>query len=89
MPRPPRKPADDATEPDDEQMLEYVAGPTIFLHLRQQNIELLKLAIDLAERINPRGEKSSDPRVALEQLWSLYAELYDWIDPEQAEDEDE
>lgn len=79
----------DEPEFDPEELFELASAPSIFLEMRSQNIELLKIAMQLAERIPPAGGASNDPRAAMEHLWGLFAELYDWIDPEQSEDEDE
>jgi hypothetical protein len=33
--------------------------------------------------------KPNDLRQSLKNLWEIYAEFYSWIDPEEAEEEDE
>ncbi len=62
----------------------------VFLELRKQNVELLKVAAQIAgfggASPQARGE---DMRQSLDKIWNIYSELYEWIDPEEDEDEDE
>jgi hypothetical protein len=62
----------------------------VFLELRKQNVELLKVAAQIAGfgGSTPPG-RGDDTRQAMEKIWNIYSELYEWIDPEEDEDEDE
>jgi ABC-type Zn2+ transport system substrate-binding protein/surface adhesin len=60
----------------------------IFLTLRQQNLELLRLAAQVAGYGgNNAPIKQDEKRAALERIWDVYSEFYEWIDPEEAEGE--
>jgi hypothetical protein len=62
----------------------------LFLALRQQNVELLRVAARVAGYTGekPPG-KPDEVRQALDRIYDVYSEFYAWVDPEQAEDEDE
>lgn len=63
----------------------------IFLELRRQNVEMLKIAAQVAgygEGQNRSPAKADEVRPALDRIWSIYSEFYEWIDPEQAEEEE-
>ena len=76
-----------------EQALELDTQSQIFLEMRKQNIDLLKLSIEVAGLGGPHGPvKSNDLKSAIKNIWDLYSEFYTWIDPEESEedgDEDE
>jgi hypothetical protein len=60
----------------------------IFLELRRQNVEMLKIAAQVAGFAGNHGPlKGDDLRAAKERIWDLYSEFYEWIDPEESEDE--
>ena len=60
----------------------------VFLALRQQNLELLKIASQVAGYGNSTSpNKPEDKRAALERIWDIYSEFYEWIDPEETEAE--
>ncbi len=64
-------------------------GTDVFMRIREQNIELLKLAAQVAGYGGAGGPKMDDPRPALDQIWGLYSEFQDWIDPETDDEHDE
>jgi len=73
--------------------LELDTQSRIFLQMRAQNLELLRIASQVAGYGAGHSPlKSGDVKNALKGIWDLYAEFYSWIDPEEAggeEDEDE
>lgn len=80
--------------PEDEIVdLEMVAQSRIFLEMRAQNLELLKIASQVAGfGAGHPPLKPGDLRNAMKGIWDVYAEFYSWIDPEESdsdEDEDE
>jgi hypothetical protein len=69
-----------------EEALELDTQSQIFLELRRQNVELLRIAIQVAGYTSERGPlKHGEVRNALRNIWDVYAEMYTWIDPEEAE----
>jgi hypothetical protein len=81
----------EAVEESLEQALELDTQSQIFLEMRRQNIDLLKLAVEAAGLSGQHPPlKPGDLKVSMKNLWDLYSEFYSWIDPEEAEgDEDE
>jgi hypothetical protein len=60
----------------------------VFLELRRQNVEMLKIAAQVAGYAgNHAPLKPDEVRAAKERIWDLYAEFYEWIDPEESEEE--
>jgi hypothetical protein len=74
-----------------EEALELDTQSQIFLEMRRQNLELLRIATDVAGYTGDHGPlKSADLRTALRNIWEVFAEFYTWVDPEESdEDEDE
>jgi len=71
-----------------EQALELDTQSQIFLEMRRQNLDLLKLSIEVAGQAGQ--VKSGNLKSAVKSIWELYSEFYSWIDPEESEgDEDE
>lgn len=62
----------------------------IFLEMRGQNLELLKVATQVAGygREHP-PLKPEELRKAMRSIWDVYSEFYQWIDPEESEDDGE
>lgn len=63
----------------------------VVLEVRAQNVELLKLAAQVAGFAGSHGSlKPSELRQAINSIWEVYSQFYQWIDPEeQAEADDE
>jgi hypothetical protein len=62
----------------------------VFLQMREQNIELLKLAVKVAGFSGEHTPiKRNEVQNVLKSIWDVYVELYEWIDPEADGDEDE
>jgi len=73
-----------------EEALELDTQSQIFLEMRRQNLELLKIASEVAGYSGAHPPiKSGDVRNALRNIWDVFAEFYSWIDPEETEEEDE
>src|SRR5262245_7390502 len=70
--------------------LELDMQSQIFLEMRQQNIELLKIAAQVAGYAGGHGPmKAGDLEQAARRIWDVYAEFYSWVDPEESGDDDE
>jgi hypothetical protein len=73
-----------------EEALELDTQSQIFLEMRRQNLDLLKIATQVAGYSGEHGPlKPGDVKIALRGIWDIFAEFYMWIDPEEAEDDDE
>ena len=73
-----------------EEALELDTQSQIFLEMRRQNLELLKIASEVAGYSGPHAPlKPGDVRNALRSIWDVFAEFYSWIDPEESEAEDD
>lgn len=64
------------------------AASLVFTHLRAQNVELAKVALQVAGAIHPsKPIAPGEMRATLERAWEVYSELYEWVDPEHIEDD--
>jgi hypothetical protein len=73
-----------------EEALELDTQSQIFLQMRRQNLELLRIATQIAGFAGPHGPlKSGDVKAAIRNIWDVFSELYAWIDPEEAEGDDD
>lgn len=73
-----------------EEALELDTQSQIFLEMRRQNLELLRIASEVAGYTGPHPAlKPGDVRNALRNIWDVYAEFYSWIDPEESEEGDD
>jgi len=73
-----------------EEALELDTQSQIFLEMRRQNLDLLRLATEVAGFSGPHNPvKPGDLKSALRNIWSVFSEFYTWIDPEEAEDDEE
>ncbi|MBX6311633.1 MAG: hypothetical protein IRY99_01720 [Isosphaeraceae bacterium] len=81
----------DHGEEEDQLELELDTQSQIFLEMRQQNLDLLRIAAQVAGYTGDHGPlKPGDLKQALKNIWEVYAEFYSWIDPEESgEEEDE
>jgi hypothetical protein len=69
--------------------LELDTQSRIFLQMREQNVELLKVAAEVAGY--GRGSNPMRPdevRHALQRIWDVYSEFYEWVDPEESEEDE-
>jgi hypothetical protein len=73
-----------------EEALELDTQSQIFLVMRRQNLDLLRIATQVAGYSGQHGPiKSGDVKNALRNIWEVFSEFYSWIDPEEAEEDDE
>jgi len=73
-----------------EEALELDTQSQIFLEMRRQNLDLLRIAAEVAGFSGPHNPvKSGELKGALKSIWDVYSEFYAWIDPEESDDEDE
>ena len=72
-----------------EEALELDTQSQIFLEMRRQNLELLRIATEVTGYTGEHGPlKSGDLRSALRNIWDVFSEFYTWVDPEEDEGED-
>jgi hypothetical protein len=72
-----------------EEALELDTQSQIFLELRRQNLDLLRVATQVVGYSGQHGPlKPGDAKNALRAIWEVYAEFYRWVDPEETEDEE-
>jgi hypothetical protein len=73
-----------------EEALEIDTQSQIFLEMRRQNLDLLRLATEVAGFAGPHGPlKPGDLKGAMRNIWDVFSEFYTWIDPEEAEDDED
>jgi hypothetical protein len=73
-----------------EEALELDTQSQIFLEMRRQNLDLLKIATQVAGYSGTHGPlKSGDLKYAMRTIWDLFSEFYAWVDPEEAEEDEE
>ena len=71
-----------------EEALEIDTQSQIFLEMRRQNLDLLRIATQVAGYTGQSGPmKSGEMKNALRTVWDIFSEFYTWIDPEEAEDD--
>jgi hypothetical protein len=83
---------DDENEVEEalEEALELDTQSQIFLQMRRQNLELLKVAAEVAGYTGSHPPlKFSDLKHALKGIWDIYSEFYAWIDPEETDEDDD
>jgi hypothetical protein len=72
-----------------EEALELDTQSQIFLEMRRQNLELLRIAAEVAGYTGQHPPlKPGDLKGALRSVWDVYSELYSWVDPEESEDDE-
>jgi hypothetical protein len=74
-----------------EEALELDTQSQIFLEMRRQNLDLLKIAAEVAgfSGQHPALKSGGDMKHALKTIWDIYSEFYAWIDPEESDDDDD
>lgn len=73
-----------------EEALELDTQSQIFLEMRRQNVDLLRLAAELAGYSgNHPPLKPGDLKQAMKNVWEIYSEFYAWIDPEESDEDEE
>jgi hypothetical protein len=73
-----------------EEALELDTQSQIFLEMRRQNVDLLKIAAEVAGYSgNHPPLKPGDLKNAMKTIWDVYSEFYVWIDPEESDDDED
>src|SRR5271165_6435485 len=73
-----------------EEALELDTQSQIFLEMRRQNLDLLRIATQVAGYTGQHGPlKPGDVKNAMRHIWDVFSEFYSWIDPEEAEDDED
>ena len=73
-----------------EEALELDTQSQIFLEMRRQNLDLLKIAVEVAGFSGAHPPiKPGDLKSAIRSIWDIYSEFYAWVDPEETEDDGE
>jgi hypothetical protein len=73
-----------------ESAIELDTQSQIFLEMRQQNLDLLRVAVEMAGFSGQHPAlKSNDVQAALRTVWDIYSEFYSWVDPEESEDDED
>jgi hypothetical protein len=73
-----------------EEALELDSQTRIFLEMRRQNLDLLRLATEVAGYSGQHGPlKQGDLKSALRNIWDVFAEFYVWVDPDEEDEDDE
>jgi hypothetical protein len=73
-----------------EEALELDTQSQIFLEMRRQNLDLLRISAEVAGYTGQHAAlKPNDMRTALKSIWDIYSEFYAWVDPEETDDDDE
>ncbi len=69
--------------------LQFEAASQVLLEMRAQNLELAKVAAQIAGYAGSHGPlKPAELRSAMNAIWEVYSQLYQWVDPEEdVEDE--
>lgn len=81
---------EDEVEEALEEAIELDTQSQIFLEMRRQNIDLLKLAVEVAGFSGQHPPlKPGDLKHAMKGVWEIYSEFYAWIDPEESDDDDD
>jgi hypothetical protein len=81
---------EDEVEEALEEALELDTQSQIFLEMRRQNLDLLRIAAEVAGFSGAHSPlKSGDLRTAMKSIWDVYSEFYAWVDPEESDEDDE
>src|SRR5436309_15724697 len=73
-----------------EEALELDTQSQIFLEMRRQNLDLLKIAAEVAGYSGQHAPlKPGDLKQAMKGIWDIYSEFYAWIDPEESDDDED
>jgi hypothetical protein len=70
--------------------LELETASQVLLEMREQNLELVKIAAQIAGFAGTHGPmKPNELRTAMNSIWEVYSQLYQWIDPEEGVEDEE
>lgn len=69
--------------------LQFEAASQVLLEMRGQNLELAKIAAQIAGYAGTHGPlKPAELRSAMNAIWDVYSQLYQWVDPEEENDDE-
>jgi hypothetical protein len=81
---------EDEVEEALEEALELDTQSQIFLEMRRQNLDLLRIAAEVAGFTGPHAQmKPGEMRGNLRLIWDVYSEFYAWVDPEESDDDED
>jgi hypothetical protein len=81
---------DEEVEEALEEALELDTQSQIFLEMRRQNLDLLRIASEVAGYSGSHPPvRGGDMKGMMKSIWEIYSEFYAWIDPEETDDEDD
>jgi hypothetical protein len=70
--------------------LELEAASQMLIEMRAQNVELIRIAAQVAGYAGEHGPlKPGELRQAMNSIWDIYSQIYQWIDPEDSGEGDE
>src|SRR3974377_738818 len=73
-----------------EEALELDTQSQIFLEMRRQNLDLLRIAAEVAGFHGPpQPLRPGAIKNALKAIWDIYSEFYAWVDPEETDDDED
>ncbi|GAC1448708.1 MAG: hypothetical protein NVSMB9_32130 [Isosphaeraceae bacterium] len=73
-----------------EEALELDTQSQIFLEMRRQNLDLLRIASEVAGFHGPHQPlKPGDVKNAMKTIWDIFSEFYAWVDPEESDDDED
>jgi hypothetical protein len=73
-----------------EEALELDTQSQIFLEMRRQNLDLLRIAAEVSGFTGQHPAlRPGDIKSALKTIWDVYSEFHAWVDPEDPDDDDE
>jgi hypothetical protein len=72
-----------------EEAIELDTQSQIFLEMRKQNLDLLRISAEVAGFTGAHQPlRSGDLKNAMKTIWDIFSEFYAWVDPEEEDDED-
>jgi hypothetical protein len=81
---------DESMDLNMEMPLALEAAGQVVLEVRAQNVELLRLAAEVTGYTGSHSPlKPADLRQAVNAIWEVYSQFYQWIDPEENAEGDE
>ncbi|MDR3634911.1 MAG: hypothetical protein P4L84_13995 [Isosphaeraceae bacterium] len=81
---------EDEVEEALEEALELDTQSQIFLEMRRQNLDLLRIAAEVAGFSGAHPPvRPGDLRSTMKGIWDVYSEFYAWIDPEESDDDED
>ena len=84
-----REEGEDEVEEALEEALELDTQSQIFLEMRRQNLDLLRIAAEVSGFTGQHPAlRPGDIKSALKTIWDVYSEFHAWVDPEDPDDDE-